>query len=128
MHVFGNTWGRVNSNGGPNSLDVSFGDCVGSQKVACGIRTIHFEPKLALPGALRKAEVVKHSCGVKQLRIKNQTLPLPGQRTPKVDPIGVIKHQVARGVAKELLYVACHFTVRDLYARNVARVYVSFSD
>ena len=50
MHVFRNAWRGVESDGGPNFLDVSFRNAVASQKVARGIRTIHFEAKLAFSG------------------------------------------------------------------------------
>src|SRR5215467_9588192 len=105
MHVFRSPWGRVESDGGPNFLDISFGDAVASQKVTRGVRTIHFEAKLAPSVTLCKADVVEHGCGVKQFRIKHQALPLPSQGAPKVDPNGVVKQQVALGVANKLRYL-----------------------
>ena len=72
-------------------FDISFRDAEASQKVARGIRTIHFEAKLAPSVALCKAHIVEHGCGVKQLRIKHQALPLRGQGSPKVDPSGMVK-------------------------------------
>jgi hypothetical protein len=43
-------WGRVEYDGRSNFLDISFRDAVALQKVAHGIRTIHFEAKLASSG------------------------------------------------------------------------------
>jgi hypothetical protein len=40
-------WGRVESDGRSNFLDISFRDAAALQKIARGIRTIHFEAKLA---------------------------------------------------------------------------------
>jgi hypothetical protein len=41
----GLAWGRAESDGRSYFLDISFRDAVALQKVACGIRTIHFEAK-----------------------------------------------------------------------------------
>jgi hypothetical protein len=40
------------------------------------------------------------------------------QESVKVDPNGVVKQQVALGVANELRYLASHFAVGNPYARS----------
>jgi hypothetical protein len=68
---------------------------------------------------LCKANVVEHSCRVKQLRIKHQAPPFPDQRAPEVDPGEMVKKQVTFYVTNKLRYLTRHFAVRNPYAENV---------
>jgi hypothetical protein len=63
---------------------------------------------------------VEHGCDVKQLRIEDQALALPGQRAPEVDANGMRKQQLAFSVTNELRNFTCHFTVRNFYAEDIA--------
>jgi hypothetical protein len=58
--------------------------------------------------------------GVKQFRIKHQILPLSRESGPEVHARGMVKQQVALGVANELRYLTSHFAVRDLHSGNVS--------
>lgn len=90
-----------------------------SQEIPRGVRTVHFEAKLPLAVALCEPDVVEHGCGVKQLRIENQAVPLPALGGPEEHPRGMVKQQITLGIANELSDLARHFAVGNAYAGNV---------
>src|SRR5262245_11483069 len=119
MHMFRDAWGRVEGDGKPDFLDVSFRHPMASKKIACGVRAVHLEAQLTFVVAVRDADSVEHGSGVKQLRIKRQAVPFSGQSTPEIDPRGMVEEQIALGVANELRYLARNSAVWNLYAKDV---------
>ncbi len=111
MHVLWNAGRRMEGDGKPDPLGASFG-----YAVACRIRPIHLEAKLALRVPVREPDVVEHRCGVKQLRIERQIPPRGEQSAPEIN--ATVKQQVAFGVANELRHLARQFAIRNLYAHG----------
>src|SRR5262245_33214559 len=118
-HMFWDAWGRVEGDGKPDFLDISFGHPMTSKKIARGVRAVHLEAQLTLAVAVRDADIVEHGSGVKQLWIKRQAVPFSGQSTPEIDPRGMVEEQIALGVANELRYLARNSAVWNLYAKDV---------
>src|ERR1700733_10453331 len=78
VHMLGNTGRRVQSNRGPDGIDIRLSDPVPAKEIASGICAIDFEPFVFAAVFTGQPHVVKHRPDVEQLRIKLQATVLTG--------------------------------------------------
>src|SRR5258708_8664768 len=113
MHVLRDAWRRMQRDRRPDRIDVLSGNAVTAQEIAGGIRTVDLKTLIDAAVLMSKAHVVKHRPCIEELLIERQTTMLAGERTPVIDPAGMVKQQRRFSVPDKLCYLAGEFAVRN---------------
>lgn len=109
----------VPCNRGPHRGNVAFRNAVAAQEVPRRIGTVDLEAQLAVLIAGCQPDIVEHRRDVEQFGIETKLPPPSEQAAPEIDANGMVKQQVAFGIANQLGRRAGEPAVRDRDACNV---------
>jgi len=93
VHVLRDAWRRVQSDRGPDRIDVALRNAVAAEEITGGVCAVDFESFVRAAVRGRQAHVVKHRARIEKLVIELERAALSGKRAPIVDATRMVKQQ-----------------------------------